>query len=659
MADNAFSGKWGVGKAILGNVIASSEREFMVANGQGGFASMSLNGGPSRKYHALLVASLKPPLDRYVVLHNIEETLNGVPLAAYRQQTDGAELLADGFKYLVSFQQSPFPTFTYAVGGNLLEKQVVPVHGRNAVVIRYRIAVAAAGRVALELAVLLNNRDFHHTGSLRSADAIRTLGCADGLAEYDLGTHLPHGRLTFSGGVYSEVNRLRRDLSYHIDEAHRGENGRDTALHAGNLALTLAEGDSYHLLFSLEPIDASPEALIACERQRLEALQQACGSDDPFVRDLALAADSFVVRRQSTDGMTVLAGYPWFGDWGRDTMIALPGLTLATGRFAAARSILSTFARYCSEGMLPNKFPDYDGEPLMYNTIDASLWYFHAIHKYLQYSGDYDFVKAELWPSMQAIIRYHIAGTRYGIKVDGHDGLLCGGDETTQLTWMDVKFESRAITPRYGKAVEINALWYNALKLMQQLAPRFGENADEYERQAGRVRDSFEPTFWNAGSGCLYDCVTPEGKLGDIRPNQIVAVSLPWPLLPVEKQKAVVDLVAQKLYTPHGLRSLAADDPRFIGVYLGGLRERDYSYHQGTVWSWPLGHFLTAHKKVYRDSAKLNAYLDGIRSHFYQEGCINNISEIFDGLEPNQARGCYAQAWSVGEILRVLTEDMG
>lgn len=647
------------GKSILGNFIDSAEREFLAANGQGGFASMSLNGGPSRKYHALLVASLTPPLDRHVVLHNIEETVDGISLAAYRQQQGEGHAIADGFKYLTAFEPSPFPKFTYALGGTVLEKEVVAIHGHNAVLVRYRLPVAVRGRVDLRLAILLNNRDHHQVGSLASADAIKTLTRGEGRVTFDLGPVVGRGYLGFSQGVYTDVNRLRQHISHYIDAVHRGEAGLDTCVHQGTLALTLAEGEEAHVLFSLEELDASPGELMARARQRLARLRQSCGSADPFFQDLALAADPFVVSRQSTGGKTVLAGYPWFGDWGRDTMIALTGLTLATGRFADAASILKTFARHCSQGMLPNRFPDYAGEPLEYNTIDASLWYIHAIHNYLAYTGDHAFVQAELWPSMQAIIRHHLAGTRYGIKVDEADGLLSGGDESTQLTWMDVKYEGWAVTPRYGKAVEINALWYNALRVMQELAGRCGDDPAFYAAHAERVREHFEPTFWNPELGCLYDYVTPQGKVDDIRPNQIFAVSLPFALLAPDKARAVVEVVAEKLYTPHGLRSLAADSPRFIGSYQGSLFERDACYHQGTVWSWPLGHFLSAHRKVYGDRAKLSHYLAGIRSHFYQEACINSISEIFDGLAPHQARGCCAQAWSVAEILRVLKEDLG
>jgi predicted glycogen debranching enzyme len=355
----------------------------------------------------------------------------------------------------------------------------------------------------------------------------------------------------------------------------------------------------------------------------------------------------------------VLAGYPWFGDWGRDTMIALPGLTLSTGRFDDARSILATFAAHCSEGMLPNKFPNWDGEELMYNTIDASLWYFWAVDRFLAATGDHDFVRTRLWPVLQSIIDWHLKGTRYGIKVDPADGLVSGGDESTQLTWMDVKYQGWAVTPRWGKAVEINALWYNALRVMEILATRYSADSLLYRRQAELCHANFARAFWDPERRCLFDYRTPEGPNRDIRPNQIFAVSLPHSLLSPEQEKAVVDKVLEHCWTPHGLKSIAEDDPKFIGSYLGDLKARDSCYHQGTVWSWPIGHFIDAHRKVHGDTAKLKLLLAGLEDHFYQEACVNNVSEIFDGAPPHAARGCSAQAWSVGELIRVLKEDLG
>ncbi len=375
-------------------------------------------------------------------------------------------------------------------------------------------------------------------------------------------------------------------------------------------------------------------------------------NEPDWIKQVVLAADQFIVARalpDQPDGKTVIAGYHWFSDWGRDTMIALPGLTLSTGRYADAANILRTFARFVDQGMLPNRFPDV-GERPEYNTVDATLWYFHALHEYHRVTGDDDLLH-DLFPTLESIIEWHVKGTRYQIHVDPTDGLLYAGQPDVQLTWMDVKIGDWVVTPRTGKQIEINALWYNALLYLAEFAGKLGEPQDTYQTMAERVRDSFA-RFWNEKSGYCFDVInSPSGDNPTLRPNQLFAVSLPHSPLTAEQQRAVVDVCARKLITSHGLRSLSPDDPRYSGHYGGDGRSRDAVYHQGTVWSWLIGAFVAAHWRVYGDREAARSFLLPFEHHLNDHG-VGSISEIFDGDAPFTPRGCIAQAWGVGEVLR-------
>jgi predicted glycogen debranching enzyme len=375
-----------------------------------------------------------------------------------------------------------------------------------------------------------------------------------------------------------------------------------------------------------------------------------------YVRHLALAADQFIVRRPSPDdpeGRSVIAGYPWFGDWGRDTMISLPGLTLATGRAEVARSILRTFARFVDQGMLPNRFPDA-GETPEYNTVDATLWYFEALRAYHTAAGD-EVLLRDLWPTLQEIIAWHQRGTRYHIRVDPADGLLYAGEPGVQLTWMDAKVGDWVVTPRMGKPVEVNALWYNALRIMADFACRLDQPADDYQAGAEKTLAGFA-RFWNETAGYCFDVLDgPDGHEATLRPNQILAVSLPYSPLTTRQQQAVVDVCARHLLTPHGLRSLAPGDPAYVGHYGGGPRQRDAAYHQGTVWAWLMGPFISAHLRVYQNPALARSYLLPLLRSL-ASNCVGSISEIFEGDPPFLGRGCIAQAWSVAEVLRAWQE---
>ncbi|HUR99269.1 MAG TPA: amylo-alpha-1,6-glucosidase, partial [Pyrinomonadaceae bacterium] len=392
------------------------------------------------------------------------------------------------------------------------------------------------------------------------------------------------------------------------------------------------------------------------EIKRRKALVKLAKADDEFTEQLALAADQFIVSRG--DGKTVIAGYPWFSDWGRDTMIALNGLTLATGRPEIARGILLEFSKHISQGMLPNRFPDA-GSHAEYNTVDATLWYFEAIRAYVAHTGDIDFVRDYLYLKLADIVAWHLRGTRYNIHVDT-DGLLHAGEPGVQLTWMDAKIEDVVITPRTGKPVEIQALWYNALRVMAELAEKFGDDEDRgrYVAMAELAKLSFNALFWNEEEQCLFDVVENGDRDGSVRPNQIFAVSLQHAILDTDRWSKVVNKVGVELKTPVGLRSLSPKDPKYVSVYIGSPLERDSAYHQGTVWGWLIGPFYDAYRKVYpAGKGQRSAILAGFESHLTEAG-MGQISEIFDADSPHNARGCPAQAWSVAEVLRVLHETL-
>jgi predicted glycogen debranching enzyme len=397
------------------------------------------------------------------------------------------------------------------------------------------------------------------------------------------------------------------------------------------------------------------EAWETQEASRRRAIMTSPASDDPFVRQLQLAADAFVIRR--ADGASsLIAGYHWFTDWGRDTMISLPGLALTTGRFELAKDILSSFLKYCDQGMLPNRFPDRDGAP-EFNTVDATLWLFHAVHQYFLATGDLEFLRDEAFPKLEEVIDWHLKGTRYGIRMDAADGLLSAGEPGVQLTWMDAKIGDWVVTPRQGKAVEINALWHNAMCVMESFSRKLKnkERAHFYQQLRSVIQRSFNRVFWDAEANCLFDCIQDGVPDKKIRPNQIFAISLPHPLLPSHRAQAVVQVVKEKLLTPYGLRSLAPGDPDYRPTYRGNGNERDSAYHQGTVWAWLIGPFVDAYLNAFGESEETCHYLkslfEGFRQHL-SEAMLGSISEIFDAEAPHAPKGCAAQAWSVAEVLR-------
>jgi predicted glycogen debranching enzyme len=647
----------------LSGLNAAISREWLVTNGLGGYASGTLAGVNTRRYHGLLVAALRPPLERTVMVAKLDVTAvygeKRFELAT-NEYADGT-IVPRGYALLAGFRlEGAMPVWSWQLDDALLEQRIWMTHAENTTYVEFTV-VRAAQRLSLEIVPLCTYRDYHwqlHGRREMAATPVShgvSIEAHSGAARY---------RILAERGEC----RLAPDWYWnfkHRAESERGLDDTEDLFRPALFALTLEPGAASAVILTAENRDpVLARDALAHERARQEEfLKQATAvrTSPAWARQLVLAADQFIVERHDSNGnrlgSTVIAGYPWFGDWGRDTMIALPGLTLSTGRPDIARSVLETFACFVSEGMLPNRFPDA-GEAPEYNTVDATLWFFVAIDEYVRHSGDVHLLD-DLYPTLQSIVAWHRHGTRFGIQVDLSDGLLRAGEPTVQLTWMDAKIGDWVVTPRTGKAVEINALWFNALRIMADFARtlRDAQAANDYDCAAATVARSFNERFWFAAGGYLYDVVDgPDGDDTSLRPNQILAVSLRHALLDASRAKAVVDVCERELVTPVGLRSLAARaEPRYTGRYSGSPHQRDAAYHQGTVWSWLLGPFATAHYNVYGDAARACAFLNAIDVHL-REGCIGQVSEIFDADPPFTARGCYAQAWGVAATLRAWSQ---
>ena len=650
------------GRDICGELPAAEQREWLVTNGIGGFASGTVAGLLTRRYHGLLMAALKPPLGRTLLVSKFEETAEyaGRPYAFGANRWTGGTLDPQGFREIERFRlEGTTPVWTFACADTQLEKYIWMQPGANSTYVEYRLV--RGGPLRLELKALVNYRDSHantHAGDWRMN--IEPVERGLRVTAFDGAT--PYYLLSTSASV-EPAHKWYRNFDLAV-ERERGLDDREDHLHAGTFRATLQMGGSLTLVCSTDA-DAELDGRVALEARltaeqsllsRWAASQSALAAHAPaWVRHLVLAADQFVVKRPLADvpdAHSVIAGYPWFGDWGRDTMIALPGLTLVTGRPEIARSILRTFARFVDRGMLPNVFSDASDEP-EYNTVDATLWYFEAVRQYFAATGDLELLR-ELFPVMTEIVEWHVRGTRYQIHVDPADGLLHAGEPGVQLTWMDAKAGDWVVTPRIGKPVEINALWLNAQVTMMQFARALGRPVDAYESMAKRARAGFQG-FCNEPEHYCFDVLDgPVGHDASLRPNQIFAVSLPESALAPEQQRAVVDACATLLLTSHGLRSLAPSHPRYQGHYAGSPRERDAAYHQGTVWGWLLGPFVLAHLRAYGDPALAATFLEPMAQHIKTHG-LGSASEIFDGDAPFTPRGCPAQAWTVAEVLRAWT----
>jgi len=646
------------GREVTSNPQLAGQREWLVTNGIGGFAAGTIANVLTRRYHGLLFAALQPPAGRTLLLTKVDETAtyhaHAYPLFANRWQQSEAPWEPAGFRHLDRFHlEGTIPVWTYAIADARLEKRVWMEPGANTTYIRYDL-VHGSLPLYLELKALANYRDFH--GNTHAGDWRMEVAMVEG------GLRM----IAYPGATPLYLLSDRADAIFAHDwyrnyflavEATRGLDATEDHLYVGRFTTTLHVGESVTLVATTEPywVINSKDSIYKRKLNEQRLMERSKLPSAPaWVRQLLLAADQFIVRRRvddDADGRSIIAGYPWFGDWGRDTMISLPGLTLATGRYDDATKILRTYARFVDQGMLPNHFPDAGAEP-EYNTVDATLWYFNAIHEYLVATDDVDLLR-DLFPVLQEIIDWHQRGTRYGIQVDPQDGLLRAGAAGVQLTWMDAKVGDWVVTPRTGKAVEVNALWYNALCLMAAFAERLGEARAGYTSAAARTHAGFQ-RFWCQAAGYCYDVLDTPDSSHDaaLRPNQLLAVSLPHSPLNAHQQRAVVDLCSRTLLTPLGLRSLAPNGMAYRGFYGGSPQERDAAYHQGTAWGWLIGPYLTAHLRVYQDKAWAHQLLQSFARHLADFG-VGSISEIAHGDPPHQPDGCIAQAWSVAEVLRV------
>jgi predicted glycogen debranching enzyme len=656
------------GREICGDRRIAESREWLVTNGIGGYASGTVAGMLTRRYHGLLVAALNPPLGRTLMLAKLEETvLYGdriYPLSANRW-TDGT-IEPHGYIHLESFSlEGTIPVWRFACADAILEKRVWMEQGANTTYVRYTLH-RASEPLKLTLKALVNYRDYHGStqGNAWQME-VTTLESGIGVTAYP--DAVPFYLLGNNAQALPAHNWYYGfDLAV---ERYRGLSDREDHLHAATFEATLNRGESLTFVASTEKQpNLNGEAALKLRHSQEQKLLGFWKASRPindretpaWIDRLVLAANQFIVDRplsEDPNGKTIIAGYHWFGDWGRDTMISLNGLTIATGRTDVARSILRTFAKYVDRGMLPNRFPDA-GEQPEYNTVDATLWYFEAIRAYYVATED-DNLLRELFPVLADIINWHCRGTRYNIHLDPADGLLYAGEAGVQLTWMDAKVGDWVVTPRIGKPIEVNALWYNALRSMAKFARQINQPHQEYEAMADRAKARFS-RFWNPDTGCCYDVLdSPDGDDASLRPNQIFAVSLPEsPLTPVQ-QRGVVETCSRMLLTSHGLRSLSPDHFQYQGHYGGNQLQRDGAYHQGTVWGWLLGAFVLAHLRVYGDRAQAREFLEPMVNHLYSHG-LGSLSEIFDGDAPMTPRGCIAQAWTVAEVLRatLATEEL-
>jgi len=670
--------------SALSDVEKSLKTEWLVTNGSGGYASSTVLGVNTRKYHGLLVAALNPPVGRHVILAKLDEEIGlGDQQFCFGANENTSGLQPKDIVVPTVFEMAPLPTYTYKIDEQFqLKKTMFMPHERNASVILYEATNNSEERVRISVSPLINCRSFH---SVTHEDQVR----------WDIAQKRPSEPLIIQSSFdFPAVALFSTDLhfiagsgewveTFYRVEAERGESSIDYNFKPGFFELFIAPNETrgrFAIAAVIEDKDgeedtlwesckslAGIEALYDSELKRRTHLldnfrnryQEVLFED--WLAWLVLAAEVFIVNRQSANGKSVIAGYHWFADWGRDSLISLPGLTLVLGKSEDAKRILHTFSQHCFEGLIPNSFSDNPPWTPAYNTVDATLWYVNAVLQYLKYTGDFQLVQQMFWPFLQSVIDYHTRGTLFGIRVDS-DGLLAHG---AQLTWVDAAVDGKPVSPREGKAVEIQALWYNALRTMELLANRYDQShkAAQYAMLAEKAKKSFLEKFWNPQKNYLFDVVGDAGKDDSLRPNQIIAASLDFTMLDKVKAELIVESVWKQLLTPFGLRTLSINDPRYIGLYRGDRHQRDMAYHNGTVWPWLLGPFTSAFLKLrsyeahWRSIAFENFLKPLFTVELYRAG-LGSISEIFDGDLPHEPKGCIAQAWSVAEPLRVYVEDV-
>lgn len=632
---------------------AVSEMEWLVTNGIGGYASSSICGANTRRYHGLLVASLNPPTDRRVLVSKLEEKVISAREEFYAcSNAYPGKIHPEGYQYLTSFTRMPLPTAVFSDGKHTVTKTVYMRYGKNTTVVEYTNEGEEA--LLMELTPLFVCRDYHHLFHEGKQWTYETRQLEERLLEIIPEKNSPAVFFRFTAGIFYPESHWYSNFEY-AHEKERGLDYSEDARSVGKISCMLAPGESASMIFStsLEDTAGDPEAWREEEEKRITAL--APRKKDKFIRDLAISGDQFLVRRHTSDNYTLIAGYHWFTDWGRDTMIAMRGLIISLRKKEAARSILSTFLHHLDGGMIPNRFPD-QGEKPEYNTLDATLWLFVALYEYYEQFSDLHFIR-QVFDKLTQIIEAHFNGTRYHIHVTP-EGLLYGGQAGTQLTWMDAKVNDYVVTPRIGCPVEINALWFNALSAYVTFGNLLGYPVASYAQKVKELKGEFRRRFIN-DKGYLYDVVIPGSTCDDtIRPNQIYAISLPFSPLTLTEAKQVLGVVQEHLYTDFGLRSLSPWHPDFKPIYTGDQWHRDNAYHQGTVWGFLWGEFAMAYLYVNRYSVAsrqwVKEHAGKLEQHFYEADGIYAISENFDGGSPGRGKGCMQQAWSVGMTIKAL-----
>jgi len=669
-------------REMLSKIDEALGKEWIISNGLGGYASSTVLGLNTRKYHGLLVAAFHPPRDRRLCLAKLDEELiienRFYPLFSNEFQSG---IFPKGHMFLKRFSLSPFPKHVYAVENVEVRKTLFMPYKKNAVVALYEVFKKGDSAVKMRVFPLITCRHFHSVVD-RWRNPLNFTQKPQG-KRVAVNVEVPRSTLVMEAtdGLYFPVEKWVEKV-YFREEFSRGESFLDDWYQPGFFEISLGEKHGKFALTAFVSEDEEHAIKVSSEMptttydaeafydkalERSESLlvnfynAHNTLKVENWLSWVVLAADAFIVEGAENASKFIIAGYHWFEDWGRDTFISLPGLMLVTGRFEDARQIFLTFKKYCGDGLIPNFVSDQEAKPA-YNSVDATLWYVNAVLQYLKYTGDLKFVEANLWEDLKTMVESLLKGTTFNIRVDD-DGLLSHGP---QLTWMDTVVDNQPLTPRAGKAVEVQALWYNTLKTLEVLARKFKEEseAENFARLAKNAKRSFNEKFWNADKGCLFDVVDEHGY-GDnsIRPNQIIAVALDFTMLDDFKSEKIVDLVHKELLTPYGLRTLARSDSRYVGLYFGDRRSRDKAYHNGTVWPWLLGPFTTAFLKTKgyadfrREHALKNFLLPLLTEQIFKAG-LGTISEIFDGDSPHSPRGCIAQAWSIAEPLRAYVEDV-
>lgn len=623
------------------------ENCYLMTNGLGGFSSLSMTGSCSRNDQAVLMACLHAPNHRYNMIHRLSETLELQNKKVFLSSQDMQNHIGreEGYRYQTKFVYEDYPQWTYLVDGVEIVRTIALMQGRNTVGISYRIKNRSESEAVLRIQPHLQ---FVPKGQRLSTEQIFTMSdekiSANGQTLYYR-----------TNGVCTQIPTCFCETLYYADDIRDGKMalGRSAVNHEIVFRVEAGKEDTLEIIYGTEVGLPDMDEIVRGVAEYRDALRKKAGFEEPIAQTLAVSANQFISYRASTAGQTILAGFPFFEDWGRDTMIALPGCCLSTGQFDTAESILKTFMAYCRKGLMPNLFPEGKEAP-GYNTVDAALLFILTVYEYYQKTKNLVFVKSA-YPVMKEIIEWYQKGTDFGIHMD-EDSLIMAGQGYDQVTWMDVRVEDILPTPRHGKPVEINAYWYNALRIMEIFRKYEPQDTFDYGALAKKVYDSFGQQFWNEEAGCLKDVISGTKADCQIRCNQIWAVSLPFSLLSAEKEKQVVETVYRKLYTPYGLRTLAPEDAQFHPFYGGAQLDRDLAYHQGTVWPFPMGAYYLAYLKVHKYSKEAKMYVTeqlSCMESALREGCVGQLPEIYDGENPIESKGCFAQAWSVGEILRV------